>query len=74
MSNENYMYAVLCESDCGLDAFGNPIGLPILLERVGDALSKHAAIDAAEKIKASGKFGDVKVVKLEVCNYRIGGE
>ena len=74
MSNENYMYAVLCESDCGLDAFGNPIGKPILLERVGGSLSKQVAIAEAEKIKASGKFGDVKVVKLEVCNDLVGWE
>lgn len=63
------MYGVLCESDSGLDAFGNPIGKPILLESVGEGMSKHSAIARAQQLKASGKFGDVKVVRLEVCNY-----
>lgn len=69
MCNLNYMYGVLCESESGLDAFGNPIGKPILLESVGENMSKHRAIARAQELKSSGKFGDVKVVRLEVCEY-----
>ena len=67
--NLNYMYGVLCESESGLDAFGNPIGKPILLECIGEYLSKHKAINRAQHLKATGRFGDVKVVRLEVCDY-----
>lgn len=63
------MYGVICESDLGLDVFGNPIGKPILMESVGEGLSNHDAIARAQQLKANGKFGDVKVVRLEVCNY-----
>ncbi len=63
------MYGVLCESDMGLDAFGNPIGEPILLECVGEHLGKYKAIAKAQQLKASGQFGDVKVVRLEICEY-----
>lgn len=68
-TNLNYMYGVLCESESGLDAFGNPIGKPILMECVGEGLSKHEAIARAKQLKASGHYGDVKVVRLEVCEY-----
>lgn len=71
MANLNYMYGVLCESESGLDAFGNPIGKPILLESVGECMSKHKAIAKAQQFKASGRFGDVKVVRLEVCDYTL---
>ena len=67
--NLNYMYGVLCESDCGLDAFENPIGKPILFESVGEGMSKFNAISKAQELKASGQYGDVKVVRLEVCEY-----
>jgi hypothetical protein len=67
--NLNYMYGVLCESESGLDAFGNPIGKPILMECVGDGMSKHGAIARAQSLKAIGTFGDVKVVRLEVCEF-----
>ena len=70
MSNE-YCYGVLCESDMGLDQFGNPIGKPILMEGVGESLSQHKAIAKAQELKVSGRFGDVKVVRFEVCNYII---
>ena len=63
------MYGVMCESDMGLDAFGNPIGKPILMESVGEQLSQGEAIARAQQIKASGRFGDAKVVRLEVCEY-----
>lgn len=69
MANLNYMHGVLCESDLGLDAFGNPIGKPILMECVGEGLSKHEAIARAQELKAGGRFGDAKVVRLEVCGY-----
>lgn len=69
MSNLNYMYGVICESDLGLDVFGNPIGKPILIESVGKGLNNLEAIKKATQLKASGRFGDVKVVRLEVCNY-----
>ena len=67
--NLNYMYGVLCESEKGLDTFGNPIGKPILMESVGSGLSKYDAIARAKQLKSSGHFGDVKVVRLEVCSY-----
>lgn len=67
------IYAVLCESDLGLDEFNNPKGKRMLLETIGDNLDKHKAIANAERLKASGQYGDVRVVKLEVCNYIIGG-
>ena len=66
-TNKRYMYAVLCESDEGLDAFGNPIGKPILLESVGDQMQQSKAIDRAQAMKESGQFGDVKLVRIEVC-------
>ena len=37
-TNLNYTYGVLCESESGLDAVGNPIGKPILMEGVGEGL------------------------------------
>jgi len=67
--NLNYMYGVMCESDLGLDAFGNPLGKPILLESVGESLGKREEIGIAQQCKNSGQFGDVKVVRLEVCEY-----
>ena len=69
--NNEYCYGVLCESEMGLDAFGNPIGKPILLESVGEQLSQHKAIARAQELKVSGRFGDVKVVRFEVFNYII---
>lgn len=69
--NLNYMYGVLCESDEGLDAFGNPIGKPMLFESIGKDMSKYQAIAKASELKKSGRFGDVKVVRLEVCSYII---
>jgi len=67
--NLNYMYGVMCESDSGLDAFGNPIGKPILFESIGEGMCQHNAISQAQMLKESGKYGDVKVVRLEVCSY-----
>ena len=67
--NLNYMYGILCESESGLDPFGNPIGKPILMESVGDGMCKHKTIARAQELKKSGRFGDVKVVRLEVCDY-----
>lgn len=63
------MYGVMCESDLGLDAFGNPIGKPILFENVGEGMCKHNAISQAQELKSRGRYGDVKVVRLEVCEY-----
>lgn len=70
----NQSYAVLCESELGLDEFGNPKGKPILMESVGGGLEQGAAIQTAERLKASGQYGDVKVVRLEVCNFIIKGK
>jgi len=64
------MYGILCESDCGIDAFGNPKGKPILFENIGD-MTKVQAIDQASKIQAHGKYGKVKIVKLEILNVII---
>lgn len=69
----NGLYGVLCESEYGLDAFGNPKGRQILMEGCGDMLDKNQAICRAENLKASGRYGDVKVVRLEVCSYIIKG-
>jgi hypothetical protein len=66
--NLNYMYGVLCESDSGLDAFGNPIGKPILFESVGEGMNKFNAIQKVKELSCSGKYGRVKVVRLEVCD------
>lgn len=60
------MYGVLCESDIGVDPFGNPSGKPILLEAVGDSLSLYEAQDIAKKTKGHGKFGRVMVVELVI--------
>lgn len=69
-TNIRYMYGVLCESEHGLDAFGNPIGKPILLESVGEQMLQSSAIERAQELKESGQFGDVKVVRIEVCEYQ----
>ena len=63
------MFGVLCESDEGMDVFGNPKGKMILMESCGEMLDKHKAIARAQELKASGKFGDVKVVFLDPCTY-----
>ncbi len=68
----NQMYGVLCESDSGMDAFGNPKGRPILFENIGD-MTKGEAIDRASKLQASGKYGKVKIVRLEVLDVMIDG-
>ena len=68
--NNRYMFGILCESDEGLDAFGNPIGKPILLELVGDQMQQSNAIDRAQAMKESGQFGYVKLVSIEVCEYQ----
>ena len=68
-TNLNYIYGVLCESERGLDAFGTPIGKPILMEGVGERLCQHKAIARALQLKAGGQYGDVKVVRLDVCTY-----
>jgi len=65
------MFGILCESECGIDAFGNPKGKPILMESVGDMMNKHAAIARAEQLKESGKYGNVKVVRLELTEFII---
>lgn len=67
---DNQMYAVLVESDCGMDAFGNPKGKPMLFETIGN-MDKCTAMDKASKIQAHGKYGKVKIVRIEVCNYVI---
>lgn len=66
----NQMYGILCESDTGVDAFENPKGKPILFENIGD-MDKGSAIDQASKIQAIGKYGKVKIVRLEICDYII---
>ena len=69
---DNQMYGVLCESDAGIDAFGNPKGKPILFENIGD-MTKGAAIDQASKLQSNGKYGKVKIVRLEVLDVMIDG-
>lgn len=61
------MYGVLCESDRGIDAFGNPKGKPILFESIGD-MGKGTAIDHASKLQSSGRYGKVKLVRIEVLD------
>ena len=67
---DNQMYAVLVESDRGIDAFGNPKGEPMLFETTG-SMDKCTAMDQASKIQAHGKYGKVKIVRIEVCDYII---
>ena len=71
MGNQmNQMYAVLVESDSGVDVFGNPKGEPMLFETIGD-MGKCEAIDTASKLQANGRYGKVKIVKLEIFDYII---
>lgn len=60
------MYGVLCESDLGLDSFGNPKGKPIMLELVGDQMEYSSASERARKFAASGQFGRVMLVRIVV--------
>ena len=69
MNNE--MYAVICESDRGIDVFGNPKGEVMLFESIGKMLNQDQAIDRASQMQKSGRYGNVKVVRLDVCNYII---
>lgn len=69
MNNE--MYGVICESDRGIDAFDNPKGEIMLFEGIGEGLSKGGAIDRASQLQASGNYGKVKIVRLEVMDYII---
>lgn len=62
------MYAVLCESEKGLDAFGNPKGDPILMESTGDGLDWYAANERALSIRSHGKYGRCYVVKLMIVD------
>ena len=64
------MFAVMVESESGLDAFGNPKGKPMIFETIGD-MEKHTAIDLASKLQASGRYGKVKIVSVEVLDYMI---
>ena len=68
---KNEMYAILCESDSGIDAFGNPKGKPILLESVGEQMDYGNAVDRASKMKSSGQFGRVMLVRIEVIDCNI---
>lgn len=68
---DNKMYVVIAESDYGLDCFGNPKGKPIVFEAIGEKMDKHNAIDFAKNAKESGNYGNVKVARLEICNYII---
>lgn len=61
-------YGILCESDLGLDEFGNPIGDRFLMESVGEMLEIHEATSRAISIAEGGKFGRVLVVELNVVN------
>lgn len=67
---DNSMYAVMVESDSGIDAFGNPKGEPMLFETIG-GMEKGKAIDQASKLQSSGRYGKVKIVRLEVLDYII---
>lgn len=60
------MFGILCESDIGLDAFGNPKGKPILMESVGDGLDYALTMDRAEAFRSAGKYGRVIVVELVI--------
>ena len=62
MENHNRMFAVLCESETGIDCFGNPTGKPILMEQVG-SFTYLEAMAVAEKLK--GKFGRVMLVEIK---------
>ena len=64
------IYGVLCESDVGLDAFGNALGEQILMESTG-ALSKSEAMDRASILQSTGRYGRVKLVRIVILNYTI---
>ena len=62
------MYAVLCESELGLDAFGNPKGAPILMETSGEGLDYYAAMERAKSMRSHGKYGRCYVVQLTIVD------
>jgi hypothetical protein len=66
------MYVVIVESESGLDVFGNPKGKPMVFETIGD-MDKNEAIDTASKLQASGRYGKVKIAKLDILNVMIDG-
>lgn len=69
------MHGVLCESDGGLDAFGNPVGDIMLMESLGKGLGRYEAVRRAEELKVAGRHGNVKVVELTVVEgLSTGGE
>ena len=59
-------FGVLCESESGVDEFGNATGDRILMESVGDMLELHDATERAKGLRESGRFGKVIVVSLAV--------
>ncbi len=66
--NEVKMYGVLCESDEGLDFFGNPMGYPMLMESIGK-MTYSSAIKRCDEITKSGRYGKCLVVKLMPVNF-----
>lgn len=60
------MYGLLCESDVGLDAFGNPKGQIILMESTGEGLDLHHATERARATSEHGRYGKVMVVELVI--------
>lgn len=68
---DNSMYVVIAESDSGIDCFGNARGRPIVFEAIGEKMEKNNAIDFAKRVNQYGDYGEVKVCRLEICNYII---
>ena len=60
----NNSYGILCESESGLDEFGNAKGKRILMESIGENLDIYRAQEQADTLRKSKRFGAVIVVEL----------
>lgn len=67
MIDSEKMFGVLCESENGLNAFGNAKGSQILMESVGEGLSLSQAKERAETLNKSKKYGRVIIVELKIA-------
>jgi len=62
-------YGILCESEEGVDIFKKPIGEMILLESVGEMLTREEAYKRARELAESERMGKVAVVRLVVDEF-----
>lgn len=61
----NKSFGILCESENGVDEFGNPAGDRILLESTGKMLNYEAAQDRCNELNENGRFGKCIIVELK---------